>query len=263
MLNIWLDQPAWVILLTLAGGLGSTALLLHWLSHHGPTRHFAASLIGIQAAFLASISVLFALFSGFLGNDVWERQRQASRAVQIERDSLLAIATLSVATVSDMSDIRTAVRTYVTAVVRDEWPRMADQGESALAAQALGNLMGQVARPEITAEAGAAAHSALMDLVLRVRSARNDRLAISGAHYDEEKWLTVLILAVLTQAAISLVQLDKLRPQAATLTTFTFAAVVTLGLLAIRERPFDGAKPIPPDTIRDVLDALPTPPRAP
>jgi len=260
MFNLWLDQPSWLIFLVLAAGLASTALLVHWLAHHGPTRRFAASLVGVQGAFFTSVSVLFALFSGFLGNDVWERQRQASRAVQVERDSLLAIGTLSIATVSDMADIRAALRAYVEAVVGDEWPRMADQGQSALAAQALGEVLRQVARPEITAEAGAAAHAALLDLALRVRTARNDRLAISGADYDAEKWATVLTLAVLTQVAIGLVQLDRMRPQAAALCVFTTAAVVTLGLLAIRERPFDGAYPIRPDAIRDVLAALPPPP---
>jgi len=156
LFNLWLDQPTWLILLVLGTGLSLTGLLIHWASHHGPTRHFASSLVGVQGAFFTSISVLFALFSGFLGNDVWERQRQAYRSVQAERDSLLAIGTLSVAKVSDMAPIREALRAYVEAVVLDEWPRMADQGESALAAQALGEVLRQVARPEIGAEAGAA-----------------------------------------------------------------------------------------------------------
>jgi len=260
MFNWWLDQPSWLVLLVLAAGLASTALLVHWVSHHGPARRFAASLVGVQGAFFTSISVLFALFSGFLGNDVWERQRKASRAVQAERDSLLAIGTLSIATVSDMEPIRAALRAYVEAVVTDEWPRMADQGQSDLASQALGELLRQVARPEITAEAGAVAHSALVDLTLRVRTARNDRLAISGTDYDAEKWATVLMLAVLTQIGISLVQLDRMRPQAAALCAFTAAAIVTLGTLAVRERPFDGSRPIRPIAIQEVLQAMPLPP---
>ncbi len=260
LFSLWLDQPTWLILLVLGTGLSLTGLLIHWASHHGPTRHFARSLAGVQGAFFTSISVLFALFSGFLGNDVWERQRQAYRSVQAERDSLLAIGTLSVATVSDMAPIREALRAYVEAVVSDEWPRMADQEQSALAAQALGEVLRQVARPEISAEAGPAAHAALLDLALRVRTARNDRLTISGAGYDGEKWATVLFLAVLTQVGIGLVQLDRLRPQAAALCAFTAAAVLTLGLLAARKRPFDGSHPIPPNALREVLLAVPAAP---
>ena len=259
MFSLWLNQPSWLIVLILALCLASTALLIHWLSHHGPTRRIATSLVGVQGAFFTSISVLFALFSGFLGNDVWEQQRQAFRAVQVERDSLLAINTLSIATVSDMAPIRAALRAYVEAVVGDEWPRKMKQGESARTAQALGELLREVARPEITAEAGAAAHAALLDLTLRVRTARNDRLTISSAGYDAEKWATVLVLAVLTQVGIGLVQLDRSRPQAVALFTFTTAAVVTLGLLAGREKPFDGAHAIRPDAIRTVLLALPPP----
>lgn len=259
MFDLWLDQPSWLVLLVLGMGLGKTAALIHWASHHGPTRRHAAGLVGVQGAFFTSISVLFALFSGFLGNDVWERQRQAFRAVQVERDSLLAIGTLSIAAEPDMESIRAALRAYVEAVVGDEWRRMESQERSVLAERALGELLQEVARPEITAEAGAAAHGALLGLALRVRSARNDRLVISGGEYDGAKWLTVLLLAVLTQVGIGLVQLDRPRPQAVALCVFTVAAVVTLGLLAVRERPFDGAHPISPDAIREVLRFLPAP----
>jgi len=232
--NLWLDLSTWLVVLVLAIGLVATAALVHWLSFYAPTRRYAASLVGIQGAFFTSISVLFALFSGFLGNDVWERQRQAYRSVQVERDSLIAIGTLSIAAVSDMKPIRAALRAYVEAVAGDEWARMADGDQSALATQALGEMLREAARPEITAEAGAAAHAALLDLVLRVRTARNERLTISGADYDAEKWATVLALAVLTQLGIGLVQLDRSRPQLAALCAFTTAAVVTLGLLAAR-----------------------------
>ena len=257
MFNVWLDQPSWLIVLTLVTGLFSTASLVHWVSYGKRTRSAAASLIGVQGAFFTSISVLFALYSGFMGNDVWERHRQATRSVQVERDALLAVTTLSVATVSDMSAIRGALRAYVQAVVRDEWPRMADQGASALAAERLGDLLREVARPAITAEAGPAAHAALLDLALRIRSARNDRLTISGSDYDAAKWATVLTLAVLTQVGIGLVQMDRPRPQVAALTMFTLAAVVVLSLMAIRERPFDGSNAIKAGAIEEVLLSLP------
>ncbi len=257
MFNLWLDLPTWLLVLVLAVGLATTAMLVHWLSYYAPSRRLAASLVGIQGAFFTAISVLFALFAGFLGNDVWERQKQAYRSVQVESDSLLAMAMLSVATASDMEPIRAALRAYVQAVAGDEWARMANGEQSALATQVLDEMLHQVARPGITAEAGAAAHSALLDLALRVRTARNERLTISGADYDAEKWATVLALAVLTQLGIGLVHLDRSRPQLTALCTFTTAAVVTLGLLAARERPFDGAHPIRPDAISNVLRSLP------
>ncbi len=216
-----------------------------------------ARFVGVQGAFFTSISVLFALFTGFLGNDVWERQRQAHRAVHMEQDALTAIGTLGAALSADGAPIQAALRTYVTAIIEDEWPRMADQEESAKAAQALAVLLQTVARASVGAQAGAATHAALVDLTLRVRTARNDRLTISDAEYDGTKWLTVLLLGLLTQLGISSVQLDRARPQALALGLFTAAAVLTLGLLASRERPFDGASPISPAAFSEVLKALP------
>ena len=200
--------------------------------------------------------MLFALFTGFLGNDVWERQRQAHRAVHMEQDALMAIATLGQATTPDAA-IQSALRTYVTAVIQDEWPRMADQEESMKAAEALDGLLRAVARPDPATLSATASHAALLDLTLRVRTARNDRLSISDAEYDGTKWATVLVLALLTQIGISSVQLDRPRPQALALAVFTTAAIVTLGLLASRERPFDGASPISPAAFVAVLKALP------
>ena len=260
LFNLWLDQPTWLVAFILAAGLGATAVLIHLATFRLPTRRPIAALAGVVAPFFGSVAILFALFTGFLANDIWERQRQASRAVLAERDALLAMGTLSIATVSDMVPIRAALRAYVEAVTGQEWAKMTDQGEAPEAEAALAEVLRQVADPRITAEAGAAAHSALLNLALRLRTARNDRLAISGAEYDAEKWAAVLALAVFTQLALGLVHLERPRAQAAALGLFTAAAVVTLGLLAVRERPFDGAHPIPPDALMNVLVAIPAAP---
>jgi hypothetical protein len=56
-----------------------------------------------------------------------------------------------------------------------------------------------------------------------------------------------LLLALITQLAIAVVHLEKLRSQAAALFIFTLAAVSLLGLLAIHEAPSAPAAAPRPD----------------
>ena len=71
------------------------------------------------------------------------------------------------------------------------------------------------------------------------------------------KWAAVLMLALVTQLAISVVHLERPRPQIAALFIFTLAAVSVLGLLAIHEAPFQPPVFVPPGPIGDVLQQVP------
>lgn len=249
----WLDMSVWGIFISLAGLFTASLLLIHWLCFGKHTRSYASSLGGVVAPFFSSVAVLFALLTGFLANDVWDRNHQAGRAVLAERDGLLAIHAISSATVSDMEDIRTAAQHYASTLIEREWPRMMAQESSPEAGRALLDLLTLVSNPQIGTDAGSAAQGALLDSALKLRNARYDRLALSGDHTDRTKWTAVFILALVTQAAIAIVHLEKPRAQIASLTIFSIAVVTTLGLVAIRERPFDGPLRLSPTPLEDAL----------
>lgn len=254
--DLWLDMPIWGIFGALVVLLAPPIFLLHWLCFSGANRERSLRFTGVVAPFFSSVAILFSLLTGFLANDVWDRNRQASRAVLAERDGLAALQTVSMATSMDMRDIRIAALRYGEALIEDEWPRMRDQEESERAGQALLDLLAKLADPRIGAEAGPAAQHALLDAALRLRSARYDRLAVSGDRTDRTKWAAVLILALITQVAIAAVHLDKPNAQALALSIFTAAAVTALGLVAIRERPFDGPLRLSPAALEEALRTM-------
>jgi hypothetical protein len=254
MISVWLNLPSVAVFLVLAAYLAVATVVIHWLTFGRATRPFAQSLTGIVAPYAGSLAVLFALLTGFLANDVWERERRASRAVLAERDGLLEVHGLSV--VSDMAGVRDALLTYLRTVLADEWPRMADQERSAAADEALSVLLREVARPDAGAEVGPAVRGALLNGVLRARSARDDRLVLSNDQSDATKWLSVLILALLTKVALAVVHLDRPRAQLAALVIFGVAAATTLGLIAVRERPFAGAVRVSPAPLEEVLSIV-------
>lgn len=251
ILGYWLDQPVWLIFASLGGIFGVATLLFCLLTNLRLTRPLLLRVgTGIVPTYFTAISVLLALLTGFVANDAWERQRQASRVVHAERSGLMAVHDLSLATASDMADIREALVAYTGALIDDEWPRMTDGLSSPQAGAALGRLLQAAAMPRHSVEAGYAAHAALLDAVMNLRTARGERLSLSDAQGDQSKWLTLMVLAGLTLVAIGLVHLERPWAQAATLLMFSIAMVTTLGVIALHERPFDGPLAIGPESIR-------------
>lgn len=257
ILGYWLDQPVWLIFGLLAAIFVAAILALCLLSNLRATRPGMLRLgTGIVAPFFGSVSVLLALLTGFVANDAWERQRQASRVVQAERTNVLAVHDLSVAAAPDMADLRAALVSYVDALIEDEWPKMSEGASSLRAAEALGRLMQVVADPKNGVEAGVVTQAALLDAVMTLRTARGERLALSDAQGDQSKWLTLLVLAGLTLVAIGLVHMEKPWAQATTLVVFSTAIVTTLGVVALHERPFDGPFALQPTPLHAARAAM-------
>ena len=251
----WLALPVPVLFASLFAFYLGTAALIVWLSFRSGLSERIQSFKGVVAPFFGSTAVIFGLLIAFLSNDIWDRNKQAERIVLTESDTLVALYSLSAASGSDNPNLRSAIRGYVHAVVDDEWPRLALQQRSARADDALNTLLREVAQPGSAKDVGI--QRTMLDMVLKIRAAHEDRVALSGDRTVATKWAAVLLLALITQIAIGIVHLDKPRPQAAALFIFTLAAVSVLGLLAIHEEPFEPPVFVPPGPIIDVLRQVP------
>jgi hypothetical protein len=251
----WLGLPVFVVFASLfAVYLGAAALMV-WLSFRSPLSAHIQGYKGVVAPFFSSTAVIFGLLIAFLSNDIWDRNQQAERIVFTESDTLVALYSLSAASGADNPNLRAAIRGYVSAVVDDEWPRLANQERSARADAALNALLHEVALPANAKDFGV--QRTMLDMVLRVRSAHEDRIALANDRTVISKWAAVLLLALLSQVAIAVVHLDKPRPQIAALAIFTVASVLLLGLLAIHEAPFEPPVFVPPGPIIEVLQQVP------
>lgn len=250
MIRAWLDMYPTGIFLCLIGLYFGMIVLLVVVAFCRPFNRFVQSLTGVVAPFFNAAAILFALLTGFLASDIAERGRQAYRVVHTEAGELRNIHTLSVASVSDMRTIRSALKAYVSAVVNEEWPAMNAMRLSPAAAAAYDALLHEVSIPSISKESGAAVQSALLTATLRVGTARSDRLALSADHTNDLKWLVVIVLGLITQVAIAVVHLEKPCAFLASLVVFSTAAIVALGILALQEYPFDGTFQVSPEPIR-------------
>ncbi len=251
----WLAWPVIAIFASLLAFYLGVAALIVWLSFRSRLSGYIMSFKGVVAPFFVSTAVVFGLLIAFLSNDIWERNKQAERIVFTESDTLIGVYSLSAASGSDNQSLRSAIRGYVSAVVEDEWPRLAMQQRSAKTDAALNALLREVAQPANAKDASV--QRTMLDMVLRVRAAHEDRIALSNDRTVVTKWAAVLLLALITQIAIAVVHLEKPRPQMAALGIFTVAAVLLLGLLAIHEAPFEPPVFVPPGPIIEVLRQVP------
>jgi hypothetical protein len=250
MIADWLDLPSIGMFAALVLLYAATGVVIAWIALARITG--MSRFDGVVAPFFGAVSVLFALLTGFLASDIADRNRQAVRAVQTEAGELRNIHTLSIASVSDMHSIRTALAEYVKALVNDEWPAMANERPAPSAAAAYDELLRDVSDPKITQEAGAAVQVALLNAAVRAGTARSDRLALAADRTTDIKWVLVLFLGVMTQVSIALVHLTKRNAQIAALAVFSMAAVIALGLIALQERPFAGDIRVPPGPLQEV-----------
>ena len=249
MIRAWLDMHPVGLFLTLAILSYGMVLLLAVIAFRSPLTRPLHSIQGIVAPFFGAVAILFALLTGFLANDISDRDRLAQRTVQTEAGELRNVHTLSVASVSDMQSIRAALKAYVTSIVSEEWPAMNTERPSSNTEAAYDALLREVSQPGLSKASGQAVHAALLNAAVRAGTARNVRLALASDHTNDLKWLVVIVLSLFTQVAIGLVHLDKPRAFVASLTIFASAVLVTLGIIAMQEYPFAGAFRISPAPI--------------
>ncbi len=241
MIRAWLELNTFGIFATLAVLYYGAALLLVYLGFSSPLRRPVQKTNGIVAPFFSSVAILFGLLTGFLASDVGERGRHAVRATQAEASEIRNVYALSVASASDMTDIRTALKVYVNSVLADEWPAMINSAPSPRTEAAYDGVLREVSDPGIARESGAPVQAALLSAAIRAGTARSERLSIAADQTNDLKWVSVLILGLLTQVGLALVHLDRPRAMLTALAVFGSAAIVALGMIGLQEHPYEGA----------------------
>ncbi len=191
LLHFWMAQSTPVMTLMLSGAMAALALFLCWLSFASPLASIVQNWKGIVPPFVGVPAVLFALLMTFLSQDVWDANRRAYHAVAMEREQLATLIALTSNHGIDTAEMPRAIRGYVEAVVGLEWKAMEAGEESPEAEAALNSLT----RAASSAKIEPVFQHTLIDTVMKLRSAREQRLWSASAYPDDRKWEAVIILA--------------------------------------------------------------------
>jgi hypothetical protein len=240
MIDLWLRSGIVGIILIPFVLLYSIAVGIVWLTHLSSARPFFASCIGITGPFFASVAVLFGLFSAFLANDVQHRNADLRAAVFREADGLRTILRLAEALGAAGRPITIAAVAYAESEIAREWPANGRRGTAPEDLEALRKLTLSMLAPGLTDTLPTAAHQAILGGLVEVREARLERLTLTAGGSDPMSWLAMFVLGVLTQIAVAVVQLERLRPQALALFVFTTAFAATVVLIGLARDPFSG-----------------------
>ena len=240
MIDLWLRSGTVGIIVIPFVLFYAIAAGIVWLTHKSPARPYFASCVGIPGPFFASVAVMFGLFAAFLANDVQRRDAEAQAAVLHEADGVRTILRLSEAMGEAGTPVKAAAVGYAQSVLDEELPAMRQRGAVTEDLDAVRNLILAVMAPAMTASAPPAAHEAMVGGLIDLRQARLARVTLAGGESATLNWLAVIVLGVLTQFAVAVVQLDKMRPQALALFVFTTAFAATVALIGLGERPFSG-----------------------
>jgi hypothetical protein len=253
MVSFWLSQNLAVMALILGCLFITIILFLAWLTFKSSFSVFIRSLNNIVPGYFGISSVLFGLLLSFLSQEVWESNRRAYRTVGLEREQILTLRTLAEIDGAPHLELRTSIRKYVQALVEKEWPRMVKGQSSHEASDALDALT----RISASVKMESRFERALIETVLRVRSLRQERLAIANTFPDDTKWTAVILLAVMTQIAIASVHLKCAKSQIAAQVIFATAAIIILSLVGTIEGPFTPPNSIVSDRIAEILKLIP------
>ena len=237
MLDLWLDSGKVGIVLIPFVLLYAIAAALVWLTHLSPARPFFASCVGIAGPFFASVAVLFSLFAAFLANGVQQRTHEVQTAVFREADGLRTILRLAEPLGEAGQPVTSAALDYAQSAIAAGEPARPRLGDNL---RALRGLSAALLAPALTQAAPPAAHQAMLDGLVEVRQARTQRLSLTLRDSSPVNWLGTLILGVLTQVAVAVVQLERMRPQALALFVFSTAFAATVALIGYAEGPFAG-----------------------
>ncbi len=253
ILHEWMSQSTEVMALTLAAAFAAVALFLCWLSFKSPFTPFVQSLKGVVPPFVGVPATLFGLLMTFLSHDVWEVNGMAYRALAQEREQLVTLGALSENHGVDAANLPHAVRDYVEAVVGLEWKTMETGEESPEAEAALNTLT----RAASSAKIDPPYQRVLVDTVMKLRSAREQRLAVAAAYPDDRKWAAVILIAFISQASLAVAHLERARPQLLAQAIFAAAAVVAISLVASVAEPYAPPKTVSSDSLEQLLEKLP------
>jgi hypothetical protein len=203
------------------------------------------------------VLLIFALLHGFIAKEIWQRNEDAVQIVRAEGDALRALEHLTADSDPAARRLQDLIRAYAQSVVEDEWPRMRERRDAPQAEAAFARLLSAVVAAPASGGSGPEVERVRLDTVLKLHTLRGTRLAIAGDRTNELKWAILLLLGIVAQIAIAAVHLEMPRPQIAGLTIFTMAAVISLGLVAVQERPFSPPLEVPPAPLLEVVHEIP------
>ena len=218
------------------------------------------ALAAVSPGLLPPLALVFGLLIGFLAAGVWSNNSNAQQAVDSEASALRSVDLLDRDfPAADQRRLDLLIRSYIKQAVTHEWPAMAHQNATLVAAPPQMALALQVALGLPADDPGrVVAQREIVTSLEAALDARRQRIIISQSAVNSAKWAGVISLGILTLIAIACVHCANRRAAAIAMTLWASAVVVSLLMIGVQDRPFAGPYRVQPTPLIQVEPQLPT-----
>ena len=251
MLDFYLGLPAWLSSILVIGGCVVICVGGHLLVRALIPRHvqkleteLAVALMGVVAAFIG-------IMLAFAAVQVWDDYNQADHAVAQEGAAISQLSRDLTVYGDEAAPSRAAVKTYLHAVLEDEWPRLSRGEPGPKAVTALIQLFNQVGQIQPQTSRQTVIYAEVFKKLNEVVSFRRARMITSRSELPGLFWIVVVA------GSAVIVAFTWVFPATRTNSLIIAGLAVSLGLIFMFildvNRPFAGAYSVDSKELSDLL----------
>jgi hypothetical protein len=246
--------PLWLMAIVIFGGVYLVTAAIYCVVLSLAVGDRARAFKGVSPGLLPPLGITFGLLVAFLAAQAWGDVDRAHTAVNHEASALRAVVILSESFSRETgARLRALVRQHIQVAETEEWPAMAHRRATltmipTALAQALQTTLAAAAQ----GEGQVAAQRGIVAALENALDARRQRIVLSQSEVNSVKWMSLMIQAICTLAAIAMVHSDNRTTAALAMGLFSTAVAVCVLLIAAHDRPFTGQNAVQPTTLLQV-----------
>ena len=219
----------------------------------------------LAAPFSSLPAVMFSFMMAFLASDAWQNISLARGALIAESTAVARIAAIPVRPEAAQRQSQKALRTYLDAVIGEEWKANFNQRGAAAAGAANARLEAGIWSANALCDSQAGRAAACSDAVVTttyvkavddLRMARHQRLSLGFQGTLMVKWILAIGLAIVTAVSIAAVHRANQRTAAIAQVLFCLAAWMTFAMLATHIQPYRGLDALSPAPLQELRATL-------
>ncbi len=211
----------------------------------------------IGSAVFLQLGVVYAVLLAFVLSEVWGEYNTAANAVNQECGSLHGAALLADGLPSEARDrIAADLRTYLHAVIVDEWPAMQKRRPSVAAQQAVAALLTDAARQEARNSQDDPTRSQIMSELANAHRWRETRLFQMTLHVPGLMWVLLIGLGLVLVGFLLCFGIEYVVSQVMFTAVFAASIALVLALVHCLDFPFEGALRLQPNDFQATLHKI-------
>jgi len=215
--------------------------------------------------FLALPAVMFAFLMGFMSSDAWQNYSYARTALINESVAITRILNIPVGTPELQNNIKLSMRTYLEAVLNEEWAESTNKFPSPKAQASIDTMelsiwRGVTACSHVSGKSlpciDSAMSGAFIGSLNDLRAARKQRLSLGYVGSADGKWILAIFLGLISVISVAAVHRHNIKTGITALILYCLSIWIALGIAVLFSNPYEGSERLKPIPFMTTLESL-------